>query len=912
MQAAPPRHDEAASLAALHALEVLDSGPEAEFDALVRAASIVCGTSVSLLSLIDAERQWFKANIGLPGVSETPRDLAFCAHAVLGDELFEVADASLDARFADNPLVAGQPGIRFYAGAPVRLSDGSRIGTLCVIDRLPQRLSDDQRQVLLALATAAAHALEGRRAMRAVKQISRDMADSEARFRALSDSAPVGVFELDAMGNFSYGNQRLLDIVGLQRGQVLSWARVVHADDRKDLSLRWSNALARQQDLDAQFRVLRPDGRIRHVWAHARMRLGEDGLPGGYVGTVEDITELRHQQDELREAKRVAEAANKAKSEFLANMSHEIRTPMHAILGLLTLLRRTPLSERQADYAGKTEGAARALLGLLNEILDFSKVEAGKMMLDPQPMRLDDLLRDLAVILTANIGARNLQLLFDIDPALPSEWLADAMRLRQVLVNLAGNAIKFTEQGEVTLAMSLLQQDGDLLRVRFAVRDTGIGIAPENQARIFAGFTQAEASTTRRFGGTGLGLAISQRLVALMGGELSLQSELGRGSCFEFSLSLKRSGAAVASEQVVPPAFLGQQRLAGLRLLLVEDNLNNQQVACELLSEEGALVQIAADGRQAINALTGSAGAFDIVLMDLQMPVMDGYAATRHLREVLGLRDLPIIAMTANAMSSDRVACLAAGMNDHVGKPFDLDDLVRVLRQHAGRPAAVSAAPAGHPPAGPAHALTQAAAAAAAAGVGLDAAIQRMGGKPVVYSRMLDNFVQELAALREQLARGDVATCRRLLHTLKGVAATLGAEQLAAQAGRQERALVDGGALSDCVAAADAALAVALPGLTELALLLRMSDAAGEGLLSIAQLPAAERLDFGAALAELLRLLRDSDMAALAQMSVLRTRYAQALGGARGPLDEALTRLDFAAAIAQCSALLEQLAAEPA
>ncbi|MBC7716239.1 MAG: PAS-domain containing protein, partial [Pseudorhodobacter sp.] len=262
------------------------------------------------------------------------------------------------------------------------------------------------------------------------------------------------------------------------------------------------------------------------------LRIVERKLPDGHiVGFRVDITELMQATTE-------AQKASLAKSQFLANMSHEIRTPMNAILGMLALLRRTELTSRQADYAVKTEGAARSLLGLLNDILDFSKVEAGKMTLDPHPFRFDMLMRDLGVILSANAGAKPLEVLFDIDPTLPRHLMGDAMRLQQVLINLGGNAIKFTPSGEVVVSARVLQRSASDVTLKVAVRDTGIGIAPENQARIFSGFTQAEASTTRRFGGTGLGVAISQRLVTLMGAELKLDSALGQGTTFHFTLTL--------------------------------------------------------------------------------------------------------------------------------------------------------------------------------------------------------------------------------------------------------------------------------------------------------------------------------------------------------------------------------------
>lgn len=529
-------------------------------------------------------------------------------------------------------------------------------------------------------------------------------------------------------------------------------------------------------------------------------------------------------------ARMTAEQASLAKSQFLANMSHELRTPMNAILGMLQLLDGTELTDKQRGYTHNTASAARSLLSLLNDILDFSKVEAGKMTLDPRPFRTDQLLRDLSVILSANVGSKTIEVLFDVDPAVPHAVVGDDMRLQQVLINLGGNAVKFTEHGEVVIRLRLKATNGDRAFVEFAVSDTGIGIAPENQAHIFSGFSQAEASTTRRFGGTGLGLAICQRLVGLMGGSLQLHSAPGEGSNFHFTIPLQlappvalasprhpllaqralvvddnlvartllatmarslgwevdvaESGpealrqvqarreagapyqvifmdwrmpewdgwettrrireatqgtgplilmvsangrammaertadeqallngflvkpvtasmlldavmdaqaasatAATGANPAAPQTLAKPQRLQGMKLLVVEDNKINQLVAKGLLKQEGADITLADNGRIAVDLLTAQPDAFEAVLMDVQMPVMDGYEATRTLRALPGFADLPVIAMTANAMASDREACLAAGMNDHVGKPFEIDHLVATLRHFTGRPA---------------------------------------------------------------------------------------------------------------------------------------------------------------------------------------------------------------------------------
>ena len=786
------------------------------------------------------------------------------------------------------------------------------------------------------------------------------------------------------------------------------------------------------------------------------IRIIERKLPDGHtVGFRIDITDLTL-------ATEAAQQASQAKSQFLANMSHEIRTPMNAIIGMLSLLKKTPLSARQADYAVKTEGAARSLLGLLDDILDFSKVEAGKLTLDPQPFRTDELLRDLSVILSANVGSKPVELLFDVDQRLPRLLVGDALRLRQVLINLGGNALKFTAAGEVVVKIAVKQLDKQSCVLQLSVRDSGIGIAVENQARIFSGFTQAEASTTRRFGGSGLGVAISQRLVGLMGGELRLHSELGAGSDFHFEIKLPLAleGQAAVSEELVsrgtalalrvlvvddhatarevlarmskalgwrvdsadsgeqalrchaelaargeaydvvfvdwqmpgldgwdtarligeagsghdkpaivmvtalgremlaqrseqeqqlldgflvkpvtasmlfdavidarrghqpafahlatPVALSSARRLLGMRLLVAEDNLNNQQVALELLQDEGAVVQIVGDGQAAVNAVEATPDGFDVVLMDLQMPVMDGYTATLRIRRDLGLQRLPIIAMTANALASDRDACLAAGMNDHVGKPFELDRLVAVLQGVSGRTTTGKRAALALPKAELGAALPgQLLDVAAQAGVALATAVERLGGKLPVYQRMLQSFAQDLPAMVGQLqraaAQADKPAAAQLMHTLKGLAATLGAS-----------------ALADAAATAEHQLRTGLPGLAGLAeadtcrrcceqLLQAMTQQqAGLAalLLALEQAQPATTAH-GAApshepdtqwLVELIALLENSDMRATELMARLQQSQPP-LPAHWQAIEAAVSALDFDRALQLCRPLLHE------
>jgi PAS domain S-box-containing protein len=716
---------------------------------------------------------------------------------------------------------------------------------------------------------------------------------------------------------------------------------------------RWPEAIGRIDEWVDERMAAHQKGNTSAVSRRAdgrSLRIVERRMPDGHtVGFRIDITELV-------QATVAAEEASRAKSQFLANMSHEIRTPMNAILGMLALLRRTELTSRQADYAAKTEGAARSLLGLLNDILDFSKVEAGKMTLDPHPFLVDQLMSDVSVILLANMGGKDVALRFETDPTLPPQLMGDAMRLQQVLINLGGNAIKFTEQGEVVVALRVVRKTDTDVEIDISVRDTGIGIAPENQARIFSGFTQAEASTTRRFGGTGLGVAISQRLVQLMGGELKLASALGQGSCFHFSLSLplvaQNLAWAISAPQALadltapqaladltaPQALadltaprstpVSRCRLEGLRLLVVEDNLNNQQVARELLEEEGAWVQIAQHGQEAIEAVAALAASptpFDVVLMDLQMPVMDGFTATRKIRDELGLTRLPIIAMTANAMTSDRDACLTAGMNEHVGKPFDLNQLVQLLLQYASaRPAMPTANSLSVGWAAPTLNHSErfhgrgVAHAALAAGVDIDAALNRLGGNRPVYVRMLGRFVADLDAipmqLQAQLEAGKTQAAVALMHTLKGLAGTLGATELAAAAADAEKRLANPLAVKPKQSvSADMAQALkrAAPGFARLLAVLKSQGEASSA-------PSRATFDgfaLSAALHHLNVHLRNADMAATDAMSDIQRQFGAVSSDLPGEpltsLDAAIQALDFERALGLSTQLIDALRSVP-
>ncbi|WP_051378769.1 ATP-binding protein [Derxia gummosa] len=457
--------------------------------------------------------------------------------------------------------------------------------------------------------------------------------------------------------------------------------------------------LARQQA-----EVARPLGQLTRLTEHVRTtgdyarrsgidRADEIGrLASAFdamLGQIQDRDrQLAQQRDGLEQlvqertadllrATEEARAANRAKSEFLAVMSHEIRTPLNGVIGMTELLGTTTLDERQRRYVTAAAASGRHLLGLLNDILDFSKVEADRLALAPEPVEPGRLAREVIEAFLAEAAARELRIECDIAADVPLCVRADGLRLRQVLVNLVGNAIKFTPSGWVRLELTAAPAEGpDKVWLRFAVADSGIGIAPDARERIFDAFTQADSSTTRRYGGTGLGLAINARLVRLMGGELKVDSQLGAGSNFHFAavfdcLSPAHEHAATARAAAAPRRQ---------RVLVAEDNAVNQEVMRAMLDCCGVDITLAADGREAVAAARGT--AFDLVLMDCLMPVLDGYEATRHIRAIEQAEarvPAAIIAVTANATEDDRRLCLAAGMDDFLAKPVSLDALRAVL-----------------------------------------------------------------------------------------------------------------------------------------------------------------------------------------------------------------------------------------
>ncbi len=756
--------------------------------------------------------------------------------------------------------------------------------------------------------------------------------ENEHQMRVMLNDMPIGVGLVDDSGRIFFRNQRFVELFGytdIDLPDLNSWWRLAFPDPdfRANAMQTWDLAVSTSTDGS---QIMTPDTYTVTAKNGERLDVEISGVTTsfGFLATFVDQTENRRTQLQLEAAKKEADAANDAKSVFLATMSHEIRTPMNGMLGMIKLLSHTELTKQQSDYAKKAENATRALLDIINDVLDFSKIEAGRFELESVTFELGDLLSSLSAVLSSNLNNKDVEVLFSHDPQIPACLTGDPLRLRQVLLNLTGNAIKFTEKGEVVLAIKQIGRMNNCVDLEFSVTDTGIGIAPENQQAIFESFSQAESSTARQFGGTGLGLAISRRLVAMMGGDLQVESTPGIGSRFHFrsqfpiaesvrrpevrspyvhagfrflivddndtsrdiltvmvqslgwqSDAVTRGAEAIArlsqtgaghyhiilmdwrmpgmdgwetvrqirsmkagTEPIVimitahgleffnakahdkhdlsidgylfkpitasmlfdavnelterrqgnvlrQKAEVGSRLLQGRRILVVEDNRLNQQIAKELLELNGAIVDIASNGLNGVEQALAMHPAHDVILMDMQMPDIDGLEATRRIRQHSAMQAVPIIAMTANAMESDRHACMAAGMVDHIAKPIDLDKLIHTILNHTAGTAAGLPEPDPRTEAPPG--TDSNGSRSAQQLVNVELAVQRIGGNRHFYGKLVDAMrtdgPRQLADLRACLAVNDIDSAARCLHTFKGLVATLGASSLAQLAEETEK-----------------------------------------------------------------------------------------------------------------------------
>jgi len=641
------------------------------------------------------------------------------------------------------------------------------------------------------------------------------LADARQRFERAIRGTQDGLWEWDLGRRTLWVSPRFEALLGYPEGAISrvlkSPDELVHPEDRDARERAQRAHFESNEPYDIEVRMRTASDEYRWVRMRGQSERDAFGRPLRLAGSMQDVTEARAARDALIQASEAAQAASRSKSAFLANVSHEIRTPMNGILGMTSLLLDTPLDSAQREFAETIHASASSLLAVINDILDFSKIEAGKLDIDVSAMSPAESVEEVRAILSFQSAAKDLKLESSVDPSVPRRVLGDRQRIRQCLINLVSNAIKFTHTGTVTVRVFPVSSANGIALTRFEVRDTGIGIAPETLATLFQPFTQADSSTTRHFGGTGLGLSIVRRLVELMGGDVGVESELGRGSMFWFVLPLPlvESGSAgdvtgIGNDASRSPegraettwpavgAFVG--RYSG-KVLLVEDNAINQKVARSFLERLGCSVTLAANGLEAVHAFAQA--HFDLVLLDLQMPLMDGYAATGCLRKLEeGRRRTPIIALTASAMTGQLDRCLEAGMDDLLTKPLDVKRLQAVLdrlglRVDRGSGQGAAAGVAAEPAAiGSDGTLDDAAVvqivAASPGEAPLDTvAFEELTGGEVEFERELaqtflhtsENLVAELS---RAVDRGDRDALVRAAHSLKGASANIHARPLRA------------------------------------------------------------------------------------------------------------------------------------
>lgn len=628
------------------------------------------------------------------------------------------------------------------------------------------------------------------------KRVENALLMSKERLEEAQSLAFLGSWEVEVSTMHLEWSKEMFKIFGVApetfNGSQDAFFNAVHPEDRGNVFNSYKTSVLNHTFWEMEHRLLMADGSIKWVIERCRHEYTPEGVHLRSTGTVQEITEHKQALEAYRE-KETAEAASRAKSAFLANMSHEIRTPLNAIVGFTHLLERQLTDAKAQDQLHKINAAAKHLVGIVNDILDLSKIEAGGITLEVVAFRLERMVEHTFSILGERATAKGLRLIAEISPQVPKVLCGDQLRIGQILLNLVTNAIKFSHRGNIYVRAKCVEDLGTEMVVQFEVEDQGIGLSAEQQTRLFAPFTQADESISRKYGGTGLGLSIVKRLSVLMGGKAGVQSVPGEGSTFWVVLTL-RKGTEESLPDAQPQTYIEQweqlqtRGYKNVRILLAEDDPINQEVAKELLTTIGMLVDVANNGLEAVEKVKSN--NYAMVLMDLQMPLMDGFEASRHIRQLPNGEKLPIVAMTASVLQEDRQLCLSIGMNDYIGKPIEINQLMACLL-HWLPQTQVMPVVAPKPVLSREEQIHQAL--AAIPGLNASLGLKLLRGKLDKYLQILGMFAQshgeDVATIRRHLQAKEQEVPLRMAHTLKGVAATLGAEELSKRALALELAL---------------------------------------------------------------------------------------------------------------------------
>ena len=675
--------------------------------------------------------------------------------------------------------------------------DGSRFPAVVSVTALRDELGGIIGYLLIGTDNTARKQAEAEQ-----RQLDQRLRDQQFYTRSLIECNIDALITTDAAGIISDVNKQMEALTGCTRDELIGAPFRNHFTDPERAEASITRVLNEGKITNYELTAHSWDGKETVVSFNATTFHNRDRKLQGVCAAIRDITQrkrfertLQENNIELERAKAAAEKANLAKSDFLSNMSHEIRTPMNGVIGMLQLLVETDLTGEQRRYAAVAQTSGRTLLALIDSILDLSKIEARKVTLESLDLELFDTIEEVIEPLRLQASAKGIDIRSRVSPEIPPFLRGDTHRLRQVIINLCANAVKFTERGEVTLEVALESQRAGMATVRFAITDTGIGMRPDQVATLFSPFVQADASTTRKYGGTGLGLAICKQLVGMMGGAIGVDSQEGLGSTFWFTAVFEVASRRQEKSANKQPdgRFDASRRTVRVgrtaRILVVEDNATNREVALAQLKKLGYEGHAVTNGAEAIEAV--QEGGYDLVLMDCQMPVMDGFESTRRIRCAPLHRDISIIALTASAMSSERNRCLSAGMNDYLAKPVELGPLADVLARWVAATDTGSAAQTPDEPA----------AVAGDAVFNAEALLGRLMGDRQLGGLILRGFLEDalsvLNNLRKSLDRADALGIQSQAHALKGAAATVSAERLNAIALAMESA-GKGGELDRC------------------------------------------------------------------------------------------------------------------